>query len=776
MAVRTAKQADNLPADLTSFVGRRHEIAEVRQLLAATRLVTLTGVGGVGKTRLALRVARDVRRAFADGVFLVELAALKDPELMPETILDALDITEQSTRPSMTVLTDYLRHRHLLLVLDNCEHLLEAAANLADALLRAAPDLRILTTSRQALMIAGEHVHSVPTLPVPDPGVPFAPGLASQYPALALFIDRAAAVVPDFKITRENAEAVTRLCHRLEGIPLAIELASVRLRVLAVTEMAARLDSRFSLLTRGTRNVPARHQTLRATIDWSYDLCSAAERTLWTRASIFVGSFGLDSLEDICTDEALPRTIILDTVAGLTEKSIFLRAEHDGQVRFRMLETIREYGQDRLRETAFEPGLRRRHRDWYVDFVERVSAEWFGPEQEKWAARLQLEHANLRTAFDYCMADPGEARAGLRMTMPWFPWLACGLITEGRRWLDRALQLDREPSQQRAWALGTNGYIAVLQGDAEAGVASIEECREFALRLNSRATLAYATHLFGLAAMMQGDLDRAVVLFKDGLQKYDGTDVPGDYPNGLRMALALTYLLQDEVDEGWKIVQELRENCERARERWLLSYALLGTGFVDLAHGELDRAETNLCEALKIKRFFHDTLGLAFALDVLAWTTIAKGDFERGAVLLGGANQLWRTFGAQLFGSTHLMARREQFEETSRKAIGDAAFDTAFARGGDITVDQTLAFALRERGSTPAAESLRSVTELTPREREIADLVSDGMSNKGIAAKLVISLRTAEGHVEHILTKLGFNSRAQVATWVAEQRTAAGVR
>src|SRR6266581_1793969 len=682
------RAANNLPADLTSFVARRPEAAQIRQLLSASRLVTLVGVGGVGKTRLAVHAARDVQRAFPDGVFLVELASLKDPALLPHTVIDALAIPEQSSRAPMNILADYLRHRQILLVLDNCEHLLESAAELTAALLRSAPGLRILATSRQVLRVPGEHIMPVPTLPVPAPDVPLVPGLATQYAALALFAERAAAVVPGFGITAENEAAVLRLCQRLEGIPLAIELAVVRLRVLPVAGLATRLDRRFQLLTEGSRTAPERHQTLRAAIDWSFDLCTPAEQLLWARASVFAASFDLEAVEAICGDGALPPEAILDTVAGLTDKSIFIREEHAGHVRFRMLEMIREYGQARLRESGTEPALKQRHRDWYVQFVEEASAEWFGPQQERWSTRLLLEHANLRLA----------------------------------------------------------------------------------LELDDPAALAYATHLLGLCAMFKDDLVGAVELLHEGLARYEATDVTHDYPNGLRIQLATTYLLQNDVDQAFDVVRDVRRRCEQRGERWLLSYAIWGLGFVALARGQLDQADGHLRDSLRIKRFFHDTLGLALALDVLTWTAGARGEGERAAVLLGGASQLWRTFGAQLFGSKHLMTRREQFEEQARQILGDHGLDAAFARGSDLTVDETLTYALQERVSTAPTQPRRAATELTRREREIADLVADGMSNKEIASTLVISFRTAEGHVEHILTKLGFTSRARIAAWVTGQR------
>jgi predicted ATPase/DNA-binding CsgD family transcriptional regulator len=767
MASLSANQPDNLPADLTSFVGRRSEAHAVRQLLSADRLVTLTGVGGVGKTRLALRVAHDLRRAFPDGVCLVELADLKDPDLLPHTLIDALAIREQSARAPL-VLTDYLRSRHTLLVLDNCEHLLEAAATLVDRLLRAAPKLHILATSRQALMIAGEHVYSVPTLPVPDVDARLAPGQATQFAAVNLFVARAEAVVPGFEITPDNERAVIQLCQRLEGIPLAIELAAVRLRVLTVEELAHRLDSRFELLRGGSRNLPERHQTLQALIDWSHELCTPAEQTLWARASVFAGGFGLDALEAVCADELLAEEAILDTVAGLTDKSILIRGEQGGRVRFRMLETIREYGHARLRESDSEAEVQRRHRDWYLRLIENAAAEWFGPGQEDWAALLRVEHPNVRTALEFCLAQPEEVRVGLRMAgLPWFLWIALGFMTEGRLWLDRALAMDQEPSHERVWALGTAAHMAVFQGDEAAATALIDAAQDLAVRLDDPKGLAYASHMLGLRALGT-DPGAAIPLLVEALERYGCADLPADYPNSVRPALTMAYVLSGDLDRAAQVVEEACKQCEQAGERWLLSYAMWAKGFLRLLQGELEQAEADLCEALRLKRFTQDSLGLAFILDVLAWTAAASDDCERAAVLLGASDQVWQTIGVPLFGAKHLLARREQFEDVARQAMGTSGFDTAFARGGQLTVDEMLTFALRER-RVSSVEPRQADSLLTPREREVADLVAQGMSSKDVAAKLVVSRRTVDAHVDHIFAKLGFNSRTQIATWVAQQ-------
>lgn len=761
-------QPKPLPVDLTSFVGRKHDIATVRQLFSSARLVTLTGMGGVGKTRLALRVAHEMRRAFPDGICPVELASLKDPALLAHVVVDALGIRDQSARDPMAVLCSHLWERQMLVLLDNCEHLIDAAADLAAGVLRTAPDVRILATSRQALRISGEHIYAVPPLPTPAADEHIAPGTAVRYPSVALFAERAAAVVPDFAITPDNETSVVRLCQRLEGIPLAIELASVRLRALTVDGLADRLDDRFALLSKGDRDLPARHQTLQSLIDWSHELCTPAEQTLWARASVFAGGFQLDALEAVCTDPSLPPEDVLDTVGSLVDKSIVLPEEQGHQLRFSMLDTVRAYGHDRLAASHEEPGVRRRHRDWCLTLVETAADEWSGPQQEEWAIRMQRELPNLRRALGFCLSDPAEARVALRMAaVPWF-WGAVGYLAEGRLWLERALAVDAEPTHERAWALATVAYLAIYQGDESSLTTLVDEAHELAERLDDDAALAYVTHVQGLRHFLDADLTAAIPLFSDALVRYADADVRPLYPDTLQVELATALILLGKVDDAAEIVDELLSRYAPTGERWQLSNALWARGWVKLARGDHGGAEDDLCEAIRIKQTFHDTLGLALAVDVLAWTAVASGNPERGAVLLGGANAIWRALGAPLTGSQPLLDQREQYEQAARRALGGARFDAAFERGSALTAEETVALVL-PAAEHPEAEAHSKHSLLTRRECEVACLVAQGLSNQEIATRLVISQRTAAGHVGNILSKLGFKSRAQIANWFAEQ-------
>ncbi|HJQ04634.1 MAG TPA: LuxR C-terminal-related transcriptional regulator [Nocardioides sp.] len=763
-----ATQPDLATGELTSFVGRKQELADVRRLLSTGRLVTLTGMGGVGKTRLALRLATDARRAFPDGIAVVELSALNDPELLPHYVMETLEIREHSARAPIDVLSDHLRTQRMLLVMDNCEHVVTAAADLVDRVLRTAPGLRVLATSTQPLRLSAEHVFTVPPLPVPAPDVSVEPGTATQYPAVSLFADRSVAVVPDFELTPENEAAVVRLCQRLEGIPLAIELAAVSLKVLSIDGVIERLADRFALLSEGSRDLPERHRTLQAVIDWSHDLCTTQEKALWARASVFSGGFTVDALEAVCADDTLPPASVLRTVAGLLDKSILVREQIGSQVRFEMLETIRTYGLTRLQEAGAETELRRRHRDWCLNLLESAGGAWTGQQQEDWATRLMAERPNLRSALEWCLSEPGEARTAQRMAAaPWF-WVALGHFAEGRLWLDRALAFDDTPGLERSWALATTAYIAVCQGDTAVVPDLIRQAREASP--GDAWVEAFTQLVLGTQRNIDGDLDAAADLLTEALDRFSTLDLPGQYADLARIELVSVYILSGQLDAASTHVDQLFARCASTGSRWELSYALWARGFIGLIRGTLEDAEADATEAIRIKRHFQDTLGLGLTIDLLAWITVARGDARRGATLFGAANAIWQLVGSRLIGSPHLTEQGDKYEAMARGVLGDREYDAAVDRGSALAVDEAIALALRERPAPAPAPTPRASTVLTRREREVAELVSEGMSNKEIAGKLVISVRTVEAHVEHILTKLDFTARTQVAHWMAHQR------
>ena len=468
MPLSRSSRTGNLPVDVTTFVGRGQEIAQVRSLLPGCRLVTLTGVGGVGKTRLALRVASELTRAFKDGVWFVELAGLHDPELVPSTIAAVLGIESRGHRTAVSRLAEYLGDREILLILDNCEHLLDACALVASELLRACPGLRMLASTREPLGISGEHLFAVPPLPVPGPDASPTTAQLTEYPAVRLFVERAAAVKPDFSLTPQNKAAVVDICRRLDGLPLAIELAAGRLRALSPRQLQERLQDRYELLTGGSRTALPRQQTLRALMDWSYDLCTPIEQLLWARLAVFEDSFDLPAAERVCSGGDLPEDKMLYVLAGLVDKSVLATAEYDGVVRYHLLGTLREYVIDRL-DDGERAALRRRHRDWYVEVVDRAEAEWFSSSQVVRYTGLRRDHPNLRAALTYCLQTPGDDGAGLALAAALrFYWLMSGYITEGVAWLDRTLAAHPTPDLVRLKGLRVQGHITALVRDRAA--------------------------------------------------------------------------------------------------------------------------------------------------------------------------------------------------------------------------------------------------------------------------------------------------------------------
>jgi non-specific serine/threonine protein kinase len=760
-----------VPADLTSFVGRRGDIAEVKALLSTSRLVSLVGPGGVGKTRLVLKVAADLRRAFTDGVWMVELADIVDPELLGQTIADTIKIPVSPHDDAEQALTGELRDRRMLVILDNCEHLLDASASLVSELLRAAPQLRILTTTRQPLRVSGEALHLVTPLEVPDPRLPLAPGAATQFGAMTLFVERAHAVVPSFAMTPENEAAVARLCQRLEGIPLAIELAAVSLRVLSVQELAERLDERFDLLTSGPRTAPERHQTLDATIDWSYELCTRDEQSMWASCSVFAGHFDRAAAEATCASDDVPESAVLGVLAGLVDKSVLERDEIDGVVRFRMSDMLRQYGLTRLRESGSDAAARDRHTAYFSELVQRAAAQAFGPQQQHWLLALQRDHANLREALDQAMTRPATAHAGLDLaSTAWFYWLASGHLLEGRHWLDRALFSDTAPSAERARALWTNGLIAVLQGDRAVGEDFVEDALQIARQISDAEAIACASHVKGLAAVFAGDLGLAVTLLDEAGDRYRQLGLDDGLPMLLDVHRGLAHLFDGDRARATTLIEEARQACLARGERWVLSSVLQVAAVAEFLRGDWATTKALISESLLTKRTFHDTLGIAVGLDVLGWAHAADGHGDQAAVLLGAAHRVWDSVGETGFGSKSFAALRATAEDRIRQAGGKDTYDDDYARGGALDLDQALALALGEPEPVTDVDRGDPAVGLTPREAQVAELVGRGLSNKEIAATLVISQRTAEGHVQRILTKFGFTSRAQVATWVAEQR------
>jgi predicted ATPase/DNA-binding CsgD family transcriptional regulator len=748
-------------------------MAEIKRLLSGSRLVTLTGVGGVGKTRLAVRVAGDLRQSFPDGVRLVELAQVSEPALVPNVVAEALGVQDQSARSTEAVLLDYLRDQRLLLILDNCEHLLDACVRLVGDLLRAADHVIVLATSREPLGVLGEHIWLVPPLSMPDLAnvAPSPGGYVYGYEALDLFEERAKAVQPDFVLDSRSKPVAAQLCQRLDGLPLAIELAAVRVRALSIEQIVARLEDRYRLLSTGNRGGPARHQTLRAAVDWSFDLCSDREKALWARLSTFAGGFDLEAVEAVCSDDDVGPDDVFDLLASLIDKSIVLREGSGPKVRYRLLETIRAYGREQLSARGVAEEFQRRHRDYYLRLAEMSEDSWFGPDQVDWGDRLRSEQANLWTALDFCLTTLGESAAGLHMTGALcFYWNACGHLQDGRYWLGRALAIEKRPSRDRTKALWVNGYVAMTQGDNEAAMDYFDECLKLAADLGDQSARAFVQQFRGSAEQFKGNLAQAELLLSESVALHRSAGLVNSLTVLGIAQLAFVSCLIGDADRAIELCAECRAISEAHGERWALSWALWVCGLARWTQKEYRQAAAALDASLKVKYALNDRLGMSACVELLAWVAVEEGDAQRACRLFGASRTLWASVGSPLFGSAALMENHDSYEERTRRALGAKSFEREYQRGERLNTEEAIALADEESRSRPeSAPSASNQPRLTRREIQVAHLLAEGLTNREIAQRLVISQRTAEGHVEHVLEKMGFKSRAQVAAWFARE-------
>ncbi|MFJ8827622.1 ATP-binding protein [Streptomyces sp. NPDC102467] len=683
--------AGALPAEATQLVGRRPELAEVGRLFGESRLVTLTGVGGVGKSRIALRAAHEVRPQLRDEAWWVELSPLRYGSGLAHAIAEALPLADQSTRPMIDVLAEYLAGRELLLVLDTCEHLVDECALTAEILLRAAPGLRILATSRRPLGIIAERLLPVTPLAVPGAGDERTDCGAD---AVTLLAARAAEAVPGFAVTDANRPDLERLCRRLDGLPLAIELAAARLRDLSVAELTEQLADRFAVL--GTTEevvheaAPPWHQALRTAIGWSHELCTPAERLLWARLSVFTGSFDAEAVRHACADDRLPSEQIPGLVQALVDKSLLIWLPSGPGERFRMLDTIQEYGAHWLRLLGEEDVLRRRHRDRFAQLAREGDAAWLGPDQYVWYDRMHAEHDNLRAALEFSLHAPqGHAALELAGSL-WFFWYGCGFAKEGRHYLDRALAADTRPSRERTKALWACALASMPLGDAESCTARGTECLAAAEQQADTDALGPARAVLMVAAGLRGDLaethaaaGRALAVARD-----DGALTLATLLGLLGSSHA--YLYSGRPADALPLLERLRALCDRHGERSVRAFGDYLRAQAELALGRPAAAQGYALEALRAKHRMHDRMGTGLAMDALAAATSAAGQAEHAARLLGLAQRLWETLEGPQMGIPQSVAARQACERTTRDALGDHAYTAAFRTGSDAGIAYAL--------------------------------------------------------------------------------------
>ena len=796
-----------LPAEATSFVGRAAELAGITALLGTARMVTVVGPAGVGKTRLSLRAAAVTARRFPDGVWLADLAGVTDPDLLVPAVAAALGLRGAAEPAQSAAMLGYLRGRKLLLVLDTCEHLVDACAAFADAVLRAAPGVTLLATSRQPLDAQGEH--AFPLLPLP-----------AEDDAADLFAQRAAAVVPGFTVTPQNRADVVRLCRRLDGIPLAIEFAAVRLRALPLTELVSQLESGIRMLTVSRRGTSPRHQTLRAAVEWSYQLCTPAERALWERLSVFAGTFDVSGAEQVCADGGLPRAQIVHALVGLVDKSVVLRDSADPS-RYRLTAALREYGADQLaqgggaerfldRLTARSVALARDFDERFRDTTrprDRQAGDGSDVDQVAAFRGLHREYENIRAVLGYALGPQGapaaEPAPSAALVARWRLgtelavrlcgyWQISGLLDEGRQWLGRAAGLFPGPAAERAWALGARGRLATLQGDLARALADIGESVDLAVAAGSGAELAAARgYLYlNLALTFTGQYAEALAVGETARRRLEACGYQIELAL-LEAQLAHLHQLTGNVDEalaccdrGLALLGQPK-SATAGGERWISGYLYLVSGLALAQRPGLEHASAlALCRALTAKHELGDVVGTAYAVEAVAWLAARRQQFERTAWLIGAADQLWNRTGRRLSGVALMEESRQHTVKAARKALGERRYAAAYAHGTGLDLDAVVRDAVGEADETAAqqggdadaaggfpvaATASAAVSALTRREREIAELVASGLSNREVATRLFISKRTVDAHVEHIFGKLEISSRVQLTVLLQDQ-------
>src|SRR5262245_54122968 len=727
-----ATRPNNLPAQRTPLVGREREVADVHHHLVqpAVRLVTLTGPGGIGKTRLGLQIAAESLEDFADGAFFVSLAAIAEPDLVAPTIAAAFGLREAGQRPAATLVAEHLRDKRLLLVLDNFEQLLPAA-DLVAGLLDTCAGVTALVTSRAVLHVYGEHAYPVPPLALPGTRARPAAADLVACEAVRLFVERAQAARPDFALTDANAAAVAELCRQLDGLPLAIELAATRLRLLSPSSLLARLEHRLPLLTGGARDLPERQQTLRRTIAWSYDLLDAAEQRLFRRLAVFVGGCTLEAAEAVCAVEGDLGIDVLDGLGSLVDKSLLRQGEQEREPRFGLLETTREFALEHLQASGELGDLRRRHAAYFLGLAEEAELKLRTAEQDRWMARLESEHDNLRAVLAWSQTEAGEAQTGLRLAgaLGWF-WYVHGHHTEGRRWLDALLAAGSGAAGTvRAKALAAAGQLVQRQAEYGRATAMIEEA--LALYRAAEDTSGVAWSLSLLAFFPQGSAERATALLEESLALYrasgDAWGIAwtlgcwgfvatqrGDWERaallldeslatfrrlghtwGIARALSFLGRVQHALGNHDRAAELFEESLPRLRaldDSWATAQALNWLGELVLDRGDTERAGALERESLALFRTLDDVWGIAACLDQLAYVANSEGNARRAVRLLGAAEALRGTTGTRPPRAER--AAHERAVADLCAALGEGAFTTAWSEGRAMTPQQAIVYAV----------------------------------------------------------------------------------
>ncbi len=692
---RASTPTHNLPYQLTSFVGREQEIAQLKELVAANRLVTLTGAGGAGKTRLAIEAASRLIDAFPDGVWLVELAALSDQRLVPQAVTQALGVKEQPTRPVIETLSDHLASKKLLLVLDNVEHLLEACVHVVDEIVRRSPDISVLVTSRERLGMTGEVTYRVPSLTVPETSETLTPETALRYEGVRLFVERAKLVRPAFDLTAENAASVASICARLDGMPLPIELAAPRLRSMSVDELSGWLDQRFALLTDGSCTALPRHRTLRSMLDWSYDLLTEREQAMLQRVVIFTGGWTLASAEQVCAGNGIDASDVIAQLTSLVDKNLVVTTEMAGATRYRMLETVRQYAQDRLRDSGEESQWRDSHLVCFVALAEEFFEGIDGPKQQSWFSRIASEHDNLRAALAWSAeSSPIE---GLRLANALIGfWRTRGHLAEGREWLARLLDafpIDG-PTRERARGLRAAAVLATPQGDYAAGERLLQESLALYREIDDPNGAGRALGALAYLSICQGHYPEAEALSRESA---DHARATGDrrllYSNLSQLAVALH--AQDQCTAARELYEQALAVARELGTPFEIGHALSEIGRAECDEGRHDLALKHFAEGMTILHGLGNRPGVIDSLEGLAGVTAATAAPRRAARLWGAADALRQELGSPR--SVHESIAYERHVKPVRAILMAEAFDQAWDEGRAMSLDDAVRYALDEQ-------------------------------------------------------------------------------
>jgi len=752
-----------LPVESTSFVGRRRLLAEVKAAFANTRLLTLVGPGGVGKTRLALRAAADLRRTVHDGAWFIDLAGLEDPHLVPKAVITSLGLADKSGQWPTSLLVTHLASREALLVLDNCEHLLDAVAVLADVVLKEAAGVRLLATSRQPLGISGERVLQVPPLTLPGEG-----SGSAESEAVALFLARSADAGIQLEETDATRQLVSDLCRHLDGMPLALELAAVRLRTIGLKELIDRLSDRFALLTGGSRAALPRQQTLMATIDWNHDLLSGQEAAVLRRLAVFPSNFGLEAAEAVA-GTTIDQSSVLELLSSLIEKSFVARMPAAAIARYRLHETMREYALLKLRDASEQATTMKAFVRFYSAMCKVGEEAAQSVNVVEWLKRMDVEADNVRAALAHCLNGPDHA-VGMSMvgSLLWY-WTARA-TSEGAYWLDRFLERREADDSALARALYARGFMAMTQGDSTTAQPLLIESEEKARALHDGPLLAQTLAVSAGVRVMSGDLESARSQLLEAKVLASALD---DVAADAMLALTEAFIALGDTDLQ-AVGRVYSEWAGRARDRGdiqTLSYLISMYGFSLLQNGQPETARPLFGEALAIERRLENRDMILYMLDGLACEAAMSGRPQRAARLLGAAENLQAETGIRLM--QHMEPLIKQARETISASLGPTALESEMQAGKRMVWDDAIAYALEEKkpSRVAGAPTKTGTMPLSKRELEIAELLSEGLSNKEIASRVFLSERTVETHVSNILDKLGVNSRVEISSWVGRELT-----